>query len=749
MITLFAAAADITAPVTSSLPAGGSYNSAQVVTLTASEPATIYYTLDGSTPSVASPVYSGPLTISVTTTLKYFALDASGNAETVKQQVYTIDTVAPVVTAYPPGGSYATAPLQVTLTPSESATIYYTLDVSDPSVASPVYSGPISISTDTVIKFMAKDLAGNYGSITAESYLIDTVAPVITADPVGSLFIESATVTLTANEPATIYYTLDGSTPSVASLVYAAPLVITATTVIKAIAVDAAGNTSAVMAETYTATIPAIDTPPTGWQASDPVDAPGPSGSWSDLPAPVPPVAGQQGPIYAVTSCPITLNGLDITKRVDRCVVTNSESAVFGTCELTLPVGLAVSRGDTVVVDLSGVQYVYLVEDPSAEGPARSIWCRSAACVLDEPHAAEINLNGWDTPYAAAAALAAAVCGTVALDWQLPDWNLPNRWELTGTPIECLQTLVASVGGILQSTPDGGITARRRWPVRPPDLAGATPLATIRRATALDDSPLTVKPTSGKGYGSVTVYGYDTAALLPDMELEESSPVLGSPVHVRLFWPTQTPLPFDSFVTDGSAVKLSSADLVVSAEELIFENGAATTRYPIKHLHSCEWIGANGGALWWLENGNSKELSTITPGVRGIAKVTYTTSYERWQLTGQTAEKCLFGIDVGQGQVSAVVSYVSGGSVAPAQTAPLINDLPGCIEAGTAYLDTNRAFVAVSALLPLTTEPIVPGCTVLADDTVSGVYGNGKVVSATITLEPGQTTRAVEVQVPC
>ncbi|MGE0919421.1 hypothetical protein [Trichlorobacter lovleyi] len=495
--------------------------------------------------------------------------------------------------------------------------------------------------------------------------------------------------------------------------------------------------------------IPALVHPPAGWQASDPVDAPGPSGLWSTLPAPVPPVAVHQDPIYAVTSCPITLEGVDITRKVERCVVTNSESAVFGTCELTLPVGLAVSRGDSVVVDLSGVPHAYLVEDPSGEGPARTVWCRSAACVLDEPHAAEINLNGWDTPYTTASELAAAICGTVALNWQLPSWSLPSRWELTGTPIECLQTLVASVGGILQSNPNGSITARKRWPIRPPDLSGATPLTTISRATALDDSPLTVKPTSGKGYGSVTVYGYDPAALLPDMEVEESSPALGSPVHVRLFWPTQSPPEFSPFVTDGSTTKLSSADLVVSAEELIFENGAATTRYPIKRLHSYKWVGANGGELWWLEDGNSKELSTITPGVRGIARVTYTTNYERWQLTGQTAEKCLFGIDVGQGQVSALVSYSSGGSVAPAQTAPLIDDLSGCIAAGTAYLDANRAIVAVSALLPLTTEPIVPGCTVRADDTVSGVYGNGKVVSTTITLDPVKTTRAVEVQVPC
>ena len=79
-----------TPPTTTASPLGGSYASAQTVTLTVDEPATIYYTLDGSTPTTASTVYTAPIVVASTRTLKYFAGGPEGNSEAVKFQTYTI-----------------------------------------------------------------------------------------------------------------------------------------------------------------------------------------------------------------------------------------------------------------------------------------------------------------------------------------------------------------------------------------------------------------------------------------------------------------------------------------------------------------------------------------------------------------------------------------------------------------------------------------------------------------------------------
>ena len=83
-------------PTTVSTPyfslAGGTYTTAQTVTITCSTSgATIYYTTNGSKPSTSSTMYNGAITISETTTLKAIAIK-DGTESSVAEATYTINT---------------------------------------------------------------------------------------------------------------------------------------------------------------------------------------------------------------------------------------------------------------------------------------------------------------------------------------------------------------------------------------------------------------------------------------------------------------------------------------------------------------------------------------------------------------------------------------------------------------------------------------------------------------------------------
>ena len=94
--------ADLIPPTATADIKTGLYNTNKIITLSISEPGTIYYTLNGVTPTTASAVYTGPITISSTTTLKFIAVDNMDNPSTVYTEVYTIDKTPPKVSTTSP-----------------------------------------------------------------------------------------------------------------------------------------------------------------------------------------------------------------------------------------------------------------------------------------------------------------------------------------------------------------------------------------------------------------------------------------------------------------------------------------------------------------------------------------------------------------------------------------------------------------------------------------------------------------------
>jgi peptidoglycan/xylan/chitin deacetylase (PgdA/CDA1 family) len=166
-----------------------------------------YYTTNGTTPTTASTVYTAPITVASTSTLKYFSVDKSGNAEPVKSQLIQIDSRAPTTTISCNNTACAASYINtvtVSFTSTDGAggsgvtTTHYTTDGSDPSLTSPTYTAPFAMTSSATVKFRSWDTAGNVEVTNSRAIAVGPDAPpvaVLTVTPSAGL----APLSVTAN----------------------------------------------------------------------------------------------------------------------------------------------------------------------------------------------------------------------------------------------------------------------------------------------------------------------------------------------------------------------------------------------------------------------------------------------------------------------------------------------------------------------------------------------------------------------
>lgn len=235
---------------------------------------TIYYTTDGSTPTTASMsgVSSVPITITETTTVKVFAVDNEGNASEVTSKKFYIGDV-PQITVHVKG-----------LDGWTSANVHHWDAVPEGTVANSPWPGDaMTKSCDGWFSYTftgissTKVIFNNGGTQTADLEVNSDAwydmatsswvsgpsggngAPCLTLSPKGGQFSAGQTVAVTLSATdgddasPMIYYTLDGSEPTVNSPSATSSTVVqlTSSTTLKVMTKDASGNTSAVQTEVY------------------------------------------------------------------------------------------------------------------------------------------------------------------------------------------------------------------------------------------------------------------------------------------------------------------------------------------------------------------------------------------------------------------------------------------------------------------------------------------------------------------
>lgn len=166
--------------------ASGTYIGAQeVIIRCATEGATIYYTLNGSEPineygAIQGFAYSSPITIWESTTVKAVAIKTGMKNSEVATALYNIEfeTVATPI-FLPIAGTYTEA-IDVTINcVTEGATIYFTLDGSEPIsengiIQGYVYASPITIDENTEVKAVAVKTGMQNSEVETAIYNIET-----------------------------------------------------------------------------------------------------------------------------------------------------------------------------------------------------------------------------------------------------------------------------------------------------------------------------------------------------------------------------------------------------------------------------------------------------------------------------------------------------------------------------------------------------------------------------------------------
>ena len=213
-----------------------------------SEGSIIRYTKDGSVPSEESLVYA-KFKIYGKTTIMAAAFNDDGSHSDVATASYALGQCADPIILPTDGTVFRHSGQEVSITKNgEEGVLRYTIDGSDPTPASAIYTGPFTVDDSTVVK--AKVFSDRYFDSAVVTVNLmrewETVAtPVITA-PTEFTGREVEVVIACVTPGATIRYTTNGNEPTSHSSKYTGPFWVNESCVIKAIATCAEYQSSPV-----------------------------------------------------------------------------------------------------------------------------------------------------------------------------------------------------------------------------------------------------------------------------------------------------------------------------------------------------------------------------------------------------------------------------------------------------------------------------------------------------------------------
>lgn len=292
--------------------------------------------------------------------------------------------------------------------------------------------------------------------------------------------------------------------------------------------------------------------------------------------------------------------------------------------------------GDTLTLTLGLETFVLVVDGKtlsreSATEPQFTLSAMSPLALLDAPFAG--TLRFYRPEAIAAEAAVEALIGPVA--WHLPHWLIPaGRLMLEGvTPLAAARNVVAAIGAIIESNPDGSVLCRRRHPVSIPQYRGAAVAHSLFDADVIS-ARSQIAPS--RGFNRVTIANEEgtTGTSGDRIEFVADGAHQGT---VRAY--LGTPRPVLLTHTGHAATVIARLGEVSrrETETLEFIEGRAATRYPVTGIVGAIWQHTDLGSV--VADGQN-----LTAGTAGysLAQITYTTTSLDWRVALSVDEEVQF-----------------------------------------------------------------------------------------------------------
>ena len=390
--------------------------------------------------------------------------------------------------------------------------------------------------------------------------------------------------------------------------------------------------------------------------------------------------------------------------------------------------------GERLEVRLKDEVFRFLLEDREGDEQNFLLWGRPKGALLGEPFSLK---ESQEFEHKMASEIVSELAAPLTVDWQAEDYFVES-FSFEGYPLDGIRRLAEAVGAVVRDLGDGKILVRPKFPVRPVDLADASPQVSFDRwqnILQLDYSE------ERSLYDRVTVSGTSSPSshVRVALEVDETCYLLDEEAQIRAC-PEPYDLQYDLCVTAGE-VSFIASQYREETETIEITDGRGAVRYPIWELLDWSWIGQDGGTPSWEKGSREVLLQGMTCG---LLEVTYRVRYDLWRVTCAEPKEVLVCALVGEEQIPQVEVVIGDGSrEAPEITDELIRTERLAIVRGMAFLDDHH-YRKLKRRLRVPYAGVKDGDVVQVSDERLGITGNHLVKAAEVLIERSEAVKVYQ-----